>query len=291
MRKMRPGRFGFALALLLGGALLLSSVFVERNGARAEDAPPSPPLTEAAGDGHGDGDAAAGHADAAVNNDLPLPEKFVARSVCEAQRLKALRAQNPALDIEIPKEFNAQFPTLAACESHDAAWDPSTPGLEQPIPFSHKHHAGDFEMDCMYCHTGADRSPAAGVPSVEVCMGCHAQFPAQYDELEGIQILKRHWEEGRAIAWKQLHRLPEHVKFQHQAHLRAGFDCVTCHGDVAKMDKVFVTEDTRFWPYGLPDQKAGNGLVRFVSPRQRRVAGLSDMSLLTRCCEPRFDHA
>ena len=61
------------------------------------------------------------------------------------------------------------------------------PGPHQPIPFSHKHHAGEFEIDCLYCHSGTDRSRAAGVPSVELCMGCHAQFPAEYDELEGIR--------------------------------------------------------------------------------------------------------
>ena len=185
--------------------------------------------------------------------------------MCDAQRLKARKAENPDLLIEIPAEFDKNFPTLAACESHEAAWDPAAPGENQPIPFSHKHHAGDFGIDCMYCHSGTDRSRAAGVPSVEVCMGCHEAFPAEYDELEGIAILKQHWEEGRPIEWKQLHRLPEHVKFQHQAHVRPkadggpGFECQTCHGPVEDLDKLYVTEDTRWWQYGLPTQKLEMG--------------------------------
>jgi len=192
-------------------------------------------------------------------------DALVATSVCEAQQLKARKAENPDLEIEIPAEFNKPFPTLAACDSHDAAWDAAAEGPLQPIPFSHKHHAGDFGIDCQYCHSGTDRSRAAGVPSVELCMGCHAQFPAEYDQLEGIRILKEHWENGKSIEWVQIHRLPEHVKFQHQAHVRTKadggpeFDCQTCHGPVERMDKLSMTPDTKFWQYGLPTQKLEMG--------------------------------
>lgn len=186
-------------------------------------------------------------------------QPLTAASVCEAQELKAAHAENPQLAIEIPPEFNKPFPTLEACRSHEAAWDPAAEGPQQPIPFSHKHHAGDFGIDCMYCHSGTDQSAAAGVPSVELCMGCHNHFAEEYDELEGIQILKKHWEEKRAIPWQQIHRLPEYVKFQHQAHVRAGLECQTCHGPVEQMDKLHLTPDTKFWPYGLPTHKLEMG--------------------------------
>ena len=123
-------------------------------------------------------------------------DPLVATSVCEAQQLKARKAENPDLEIEIPAEFNKPFPTLAACDSHDARLGRGRRGPAAADPFSHKHHAGDFGIDCQYCHSGTDRSRAAGVPSVELCMGCHAQFPAEYDELEGIRILKEHWRTG-----------------------------------------------------------------------------------------------
>jgi hypothetical protein len=183
----------------------------------------------------------------------------VAASVCEAQELKARHAEDPTLEIEIPAEFNTPWPTLEACRSHAAAEDPETPGPLQPIQFSHKHHAGLYEIDCQYCHTGTDRSPAAGVPSVETCMGCHAQFPPSYDELEGIATLKQHWEDQEPIEWVQIHRLPEHVQFQHRAHTNADFDCQACHGDVANMDKVSLVPDTKWWPWGLPTQKLEMG--------------------------------
>jgi len=182
-----------------------------------------------------------------------------AASVCEAQELKALQAKDPSVEIEVPAAFNQMWPTLSACRSHAAAEDPEAPGPLQPIQFSHKHHAGEFEIDCQYCHSGTDRSRTAGMPSVEVCMGCHAQFPAEYDEMEGIQILKKHWEEKRPIEWQQIHRLPEHVKFRHNRHIQAGFDCQACHGPVEEMDKVYMTEDTHWWPWMLPTEKLEMG--------------------------------
>jgi hypothetical protein len=184
---------------------------------------------------------------------------LVAGSVCEAHELRARAAEDPHLEIEIPKEFAGILPTREACLSYEAAGDPNAPGPLQPIPFSHKHHAGLYEIDCQYCHTATDRSRAAGVPSVEVCMGCHAQFDKAYDQFEGIRTLKDHWERKEPIEWAQIHRVPEHVKFQHRAHVQAGFECQDCHGPVEDMDKVYMVPDTKWWPWMLPTQKLEMG--------------------------------
>ena len=186
------------------------------------------------------------------------PDVLVAGSVCEAHELKARKAEDPHLEISIPDEFNQPWPSLAACESAEAAWDEDAPGPNQPIPFSHKHHAGDFQIECQYCHSGTDRSPSAGVPSVEVCMGCHAQFPTSYDEIEGIRILKEHWEEKRPIEWIQIHRLPEHVQFPHNRHIAKGIECQRCHGPVEKMDKLYLVPDDSWW-YLVPVKKMEMG--------------------------------
>jgi hypothetical protein len=170
---------------------------------------------------------------------------LVATGVCDAHRLKALKADDPSLEIEIPAEFDKQFPSANACQSADDAWDPEAPGPKQPIPFSHKHHAGQFQIECLYCHSGTDKSQAAGVPSVELCMGCHAQFPLEYDEIEGIRILKEHWEQKQPIEWVQIHRLPEHVQFRHNRHIQAGVECQTCHGAVEEIDKLHLVPDTK----------------------------------------------
>ena len=34
----------------------------------------------------------------------------------------------------------------------------------QPIAFSHQIHAGQFEIDCNYCHTGVNISKSANIP-------------------------------------------------------------------------------------------------------------------------------
>jgi Cytochrome c7 and related cytochrome c len=200
---------------------------------------------------------------AGTSGSASAAEPLIADSVCKAHELKALKAADPSLEIEIPEEFNRDFPTADACASHAAALDPDpATGAVQPIPFSHKHHAGTWKIDCQYCHSGTDQSRAAGVPSVELCMGCHAQFPGEYDELSGIQTLKEHWRTGKTIEWTQIHRLPEHVKFQHQAHVRRtdlGIQCQTCHGPVETMEKVMLTPDTKWWPWGLPTQKLEMG--------------------------------
>src|SRR5689334_15418938 len=43
----------------------------------------------------------------------------------------------------------------------------------QPVPYSHKLHAGDLGIDCRYCHNTVEKSPYAAVPPTETCMNCH----------------------------------------------------------------------------------------------------------------------
>ena len=143
-----------------------------------------------------------------------------------------------------------------AYDAQAAASDPSTPGPVQPIPFSHALHATEFKIDCLYCHTGTDTARMAGVPSVELCMGCHSQFGG---DLEGVQTLTRFWNDKQPIPWEQVYRSPEHVKFRHNRHIAAGVACQRCHGPIETMDKVQLTKDTIWWPWLLPSTKPEMG--------------------------------
>src|SRR5579885_3232311 len=58
---------------------------------------------------------------------------------------------------------------------------------EQPVPFSHKHHAGDDGIDCRYCHTSVENSPFAGIPPTETCMTCHSQIWTNAAVLEPVR--------------------------------------------------------------------------------------------------------
>ena len=156
-----------------------------------------------------------------------------------------------------PSDVGAQAVSSdAAKKAQELAWDDSAPGPKQPIPFSHELHAGQYQIDCMYCHSGTDRSASAGVPSVESCMGCHSQFG---QDLEGVQILKQYWDDKQPIPWEQIHRVPEHVQFKHNRHVAADVPCQRCHGAVEEMDKVYLVEDTIWWPWLLPSKKLEMG--------------------------------
>lgn len=106
---------------------------------------------------------------------------------------------------------------------------------EQPIEFSHRIHAGDNEIPCLYCHVQATRSTSAGVPSVNKCMGCHNQVGLDRPQ---IQLLTNHWETREPIEWVKVHDLPDFVHFTHKRHVAAGIECQECHGPVETMDVV-----------------------------------------------------
>ena len=103
----------------------------------------------------------------------------------------------------------------------------------QPIAFSHKLHAGDLGMDCLYCHSNAEKSAHATVPSVDACMGCHSVVRTDRPE---IQKLTEYYASGKSIPWVRVHRLPDVVAFSHKAHVAAGVACQQCHGPVETMD-------------------------------------------------------
>lgn len=110
----------------------------------------------------------------------------------------------------------------------------------QPIPFSHKLHASDLKIDCMYCHHMAEKSPHAGVPPTQTCMNCH-EHQANKNSLR-LAGLMNSWngggEEGTPIAWKRVHKVGDYAYFDHSAHISAGVGCISCHGNVDQMQVV-----------------------------------------------------
>lgn len=107
---------------------------------------------------------------------------------------------------------------------------------EQPIPYSHKLHAGDLKMDCRYCHSDVEKSRHASVPSVSVCMNCHSVVKT---ESPHIQRLKESYESGKPIEWVRVHELPDYVYFPHKRHVAKGLACQTCHGPIQEMETVY----------------------------------------------------
>ena len=121
-------------------------------------------------------------------------------------------------------------------------------GPDQPIAFPHTRHAGDnvgeMGLDCTFCHRTVTTEAAASVPSVGLCMTCHRVIGKDLPEVEK---LKGYFERGEPINWVRVHRVPDHVHFVHEAHIRffsekngvvASETCSICHGDVGSMVKV-----------------------------------------------------
>ncbi len=110
---------------------------------------------------------------------------------------------------------------------------------EQPIPFSHRMHAGELGLDCRYCHNTVEETQHAAIPPTQTCMNCHAQI---HPESEDLQPLWESYETGMPIEWVRVHDLPQYSYFNHGAHVTRGVSCVECHGRVDTMDVVYQHE-------------------------------------------------
>jgi len=104
--------------------------------------------------------------------------------------------------------------------------------LDQPVPFSHKHHVAGLGIDCRYCHTGVEKSAFAGVPPTETCMTCHSQIWRDAPMLEPVRASLR---TEQPIQWNRVNDLPDFAFFNHSIHVNKGIGCVECHGPVDRM--------------------------------------------------------
>ncbi len=121
---------------------------------------------------------------------------------------------------------------------------------EQPISFSHALHAGQNQIDCQYCHSGAEKSKHANIPSTSVCMNCHEyvesgpkyaseEIDKIYDYVGWDKSKRQYTKPAEPIKWVKIHNLPDHVYFNHSQHVNVGkLDCKTCHGKVEEMEVV-----------------------------------------------------
>jgi hypothetical protein len=118
----------------------------------------------------------------------------------------------------------------------------SLKGPRQPLFFRHDIHAGQFKMQCQYCHYSVEASSEPGIPTTQTCMGCHLVV-AGSDSSSRLEIgkLRQAWNEKKPIEWVRVHFLARHAHFPHQRHIKAMGPnaCSTCHGDVARMPQVF----------------------------------------------------
>lgn len=122
--------------------------------------------------------------------------------------------------------------TLAGAGVLALTYGPTAPPT-QPIAFNHNTHVVErARLNCTFCHTSADRSTHAGIPSAKQCLLCHMGILPDHPE---IQKLTSYAERGEPVPWLQVYQLPTFVYFSHKRHVKAGVECEECHGDVSQM--------------------------------------------------------
>lgn len=105
--------------------------------------------------------------------------------------------------------------------------------VEQPFPFPHNRHVEKGVKCTEYCHEAVTKGPLAGLPSIKTCMICHDAIATERPLIQKLAEIQK---TGVDLAWQRVYGFPEesHVRFNHAPHLRAGVECSTCHGDVAR---------------------------------------------------------
>lgn len=120
---------------------------------------------------------------------------------------------------------------------------------EQPILFNHTLHAGkadkgNLAIDCQYCHSGAEKSKHAGIPSTNVCMNCHkavdtgrntgtTEIAKIYAAVGWDPANQSYTGNEQPVKWVKVHNLPDHAYFNHSQHVAVGkLECQECHGPI-----------------------------------------------------------
>jgi hypothetical protein len=134
--------------------------------------------------------------------------------------------------------------------------------IQQPVPFSHKHHVSDVGLDCRYCHTSVEQSSFAGIPPTKTCMNCHAQL---FTDVPMLEPVRESYRTGKPMQWVRVHNLADFVYFDHSIHVKKGIGCVTCHGPVDQMPLTW-RANTLFMEWCLECHRQPE---RFVRPREQ----------------------
>ncbi len=103
----------------------------------------------------------------------------------------------------------------------------------QPVAFSHAHHVGQLGIDCRYCHTSVETAGFANVPPTKTCMNCHQQIWQGSDMLQPVRDSYKY---DLPIQWNRVYNLPHYAYFNHSIHVAKGIGCVSCHGQMDKMN-------------------------------------------------------
>ena len=165
--------------------------------------------------------------------------------------------------------------------------------VEQPIPFSHRHHVGGMGIDCRYCHHTVEDGRYAGIPSSKVCMTCHSLI---WTDAAMLEPMRDSFRNDEPMRWRRVHDLPDFVYFDHSVHIAKGIGCSSCHGEVDTMPLIQKSEtlsmswclscheDPAPFVREREDITAMGWLPRHVSEdRRAELCDRNDVQSLTNC--------
>jgi hypothetical protein len=147
-------------------------------------------------------------------------------------------AQNPAPAPNNSAAQNSAPPTSTAT-AQEAAPAPLR-GPVQPVPFSHKRHAGTLKLPCEFCHTASRSGETLAIPRASFCMQCHQTMDTNDP---GVQKLTAYAKSNTVIPWVRVYQLPSFVSFSHKTHLLHGATCRQCHGPVEERTRLYTETD------------------------------------------------
>jgi hypothetical protein len=154
------------------------------------------------------------------------------------------------------------FVVFAGWAGDEIFWSPYTTRvnipLDQPVPFSHLHHAEQLGIDCRYCHVSVQKSSFAGVPDTETCMTCHSQL---FTTAPLLAPVRESLANDLPLRWKRVNKVPDFVFFNHSIHVDNGIGCATCHGPVNEMPLTWKSE-TLYMKWCLDCHRQPEKLIR-----------------------------
>jgi Zn ribbon nucleic-acid-binding protein len=163
---------------------------------------------------------------------------FWAQSPSQTSTKVPAATQNSAPTSEASTAQNG-IPRTGSTTAQDAA--PATPqGIAQPVPFSHKQHAGTLKLPCEFCHTASRSGETVAIPRASFCMQCHQTMDTNNP---GVQKLATYAKSNAVIPWVRVYQLPSFVSFSHKTHLLHGATCRQCHGPVEERTQLYTETD------------------------------------------------
>ena len=163
---------------------------------------------------------------------------FWAQSPLQISTMAPAPAQNSAPAPNNSAEQNSA-PAKSTATAEEAAPAPLR-GPVQPVPFSHKQHAGTLKLPCEFCHTPSRSGETVAIPRASFCMQCHQTMDTNNP---GVQKLATYAESNAVIPWVRVYQLPSFVSFSHKIHLLHGATCRQCHGPVEERTQLSTETD------------------------------------------------